>query len=243
MKLTVVTTFSKDNWQAYASRSIATWIQYFDSTVKFQFHCDWEPIADARITYIKSSVSKENFLARNHAANRQYLARRSSQGYTTRWDVYCHKVFAQCETAQSSDTELMLFLDADVACLCPITTQLLIELIGDSFCGYVGRDSPGTETGFILYNLTRDPRREFFKKFMGIYTTDQLFQFDQWDDCYIFDHCRVNSNLTFQNLSGSYSYFLDPIAVGPLGEFFDHWLSKKSKRQGFSKFRKFRGKI
>ena len=35
---------------------------------------------------------------------------------------------------------------------------------------------------------------------------------------------------------------LDPIAMGPLGEYFDHWISKTSKKQGTSKFRQFRDK-
>jgi hypothetical protein len=243
MNITVVTTFSKENWEMYANRSIATWFKYFDSNVKFQFHCDWKPISDPRITYVHSSPNKESFLSRNYAINRQYTKSRASQGYTTRWDVYCHKVFAQCEAGIHADTDLLLFLDADVACLAPITPELLINLIEDSFCGFVGRNSPGTETGFILYNLNKDPDRTFFKKFVNIYINDTLFDFEQWDDCFIFDHCRTTSNLRFKNLSGEYAHFLDPIAVGPLGDYFDHWLSKKSKRQGFSKFRKFRGKI
>ena len=52
-----------------------------------------------------------------------------------------------------------------------------------------------------------------------------------------------NSPLTFKNLSGRYSSFIDPIAVGEIGEYFDHWISKKSKQIGFSKHRKFRGKV
>lgn len=243
MTITVVTTFSRENWDLYASRSIPTWMTFFEHTVKFQFHCDWEPIDDPRITYIKSSPSKEDFLSRNYAVNRQFTQQRIGKGYTTRWDIYSHKVFAQCESALTIDTDMMLFLDADVACLTPITTNILIELLEDNFCGFVGRDSPGTETGFILYNLTKDPQRLFFKTFLDIYTNDLIFNFEQWDDCYIFDYCRNSSNLNFKNLSGKYTSFLDPIAVGPLGNYFDHWLSKKSKRQGFSKFRKFRGKI
>jgi len=243
MKITVVTTFSKENWDAYASRSIATWFKYFDSSINFQFHCDWKPIDNPRITYIDSSLEKENFLSRNYAIDRKYTKSRHSQGYTTRWDVYCHKVFAQCETALTVDTDLLLFLDADVACLSKITPELLYSLVGDNFCGFVGRDSPGTETGFILYNLNKDPEKTFFKKFLNIYTSDEIFELDQWDDCFVFDICRTTSNLNFKNLSGKYTNFLDPIAVGHLGEFFDHWISKKSKRQGSSKFRKFRGKI
>jgi hypothetical protein len=241
--ITVVTTFSKENWNAYANRSIPTWLTYFDSAVNFHFHCEWQPIYDSRINYINPSDEKENFLSRNYLIDRKYNKNRKNQGYTTRWDVYCHKVFAQCESALIAETDLLLFLDADVACISPITSEILFEFIENNFCGYVGRTSPGTETGFLLYNLTKDPDKKFFKEFLEIYTGDKIFDFDQWDDCFIFDHCRSNSSLSFKNLSGQYTNFLDPIAVGPLGEFFDHWLSKKSKRQGSSKFRKFRGKI
>ena len=72
---------------------------------------------------------------------------------------------------------------------------------------------------------------------------EQLFDFIQWDDCYIFDHLRSQSELNFVSMSGDYDFFIDPISVGPLGEYFDHWLGKLSKLRGYSKHRKFRGKL
>jgi hypothetical protein len=44
-------------------------------------------------------------------------------------------------------------------------------------------------------------------------------------------------------MSTNYEGFVDPISVGPLGEYFDHWMGKLSKVRGYSKHRKFRGKV
>lgn len=240
MSLTIVTTFSEKNWNAYANRSIPTWLNYFDANTKFHFHCEKEYINDSRITYFLDSQIKNEFLKRNKG--KQYPLE-DVPGYIKEWDRYCHKVFAQYESWICSDTDILLFLDADVACLKKFTIDDALKLLENNFCGFIGRDEPCTETGFILYNKSKDLENSFLLNFISYYLNDTLFDLPEWDDCHVFDLCRSNSNLSFKNLSGKYSKFLDPIAVGPIGEYFDHWLAGKSKRQGFSKFRKFRGKI
>jgi hypothetical protein len=240
MSITVITTFSEKNWISYANRSIPTWLKFFDANTKFHFHCDRKYIDDPRITYFFSSPEKENFINRNVD---KVHPMPDAPGYITRWDIYSHKVFAQYDSSKIADTDILLFLDADVACMSKFTEEDALRFLENNFCGYVGRDQPCTETGFILYNRTKDPDNSFLSEFVGQYTSDALFKLPEWDDCHIFDRCRIASNLSFKNLSGKYSSFLDPIAVGPLGEYFDHWISKKSKRTGFSKHRKFRGKV
>jgi hypothetical protein len=240
MSLTIVTTFSKDNWDQYANRSIPTWFKYLGNDVKFHFHCDWEPIDDPRITYTKLSLNKEDFLKRNYKAKRTHFAK----GHHGLWDRYCHKVFAQCETALEVNTDLLLFLDADVACMSTFTKDDAYRLLNGNFCGYIGRDEIGSETGFILYNLNLDPDRTFFNNFLNYYKLDKIFDLFHWDDCYVFDTCRKeNTSHSFINLSGKYYSFIDPISVGPLGEYFDHWMSKSGKARGRSKYREMRGTI
>ena len=238
-RTTVVTTFSFKNWKAYARRTIPSWLQYFDEGVDFHFFCNWQPLTDPRITYFPDSAQKTAFIERNKNANRVFP--RAAKGYVTRWETYCHKVFAQCESALATQSRFLLFLDADVSILKPIPRDYLGLLLNRKFCGYLARTQIGPETGFILYDLSKDPGRCFFKDFINYYLTDTLFDFDDgWDDTHPFDRCRRSSSLTFENLAGEYSRHLDPIAMGPLGEYFDHWISKTSKKQGTSKFRQFR---
>lgn len=240
MSITVVTTFSKDNWDQYASRSIPTWFNHFGPDVKFHFYCDWEPINDSRITYIKYSEEKESFLERNYKLNRTHFAK----GHHGKWDRYCHKVFAQCETASTVKSDLLLFLDADVACMKSFTEKDAYHFLNGNFCGYIGRNDIGSETGFILYNLTLDPSRIFFNNFLNYYRLDTIFDLFHWDDCHVFDACRTaNTTHSFINLSGKYCSFIDPISVGPVGEYFDHWMSKSGKARGSSKYRELRGTI
>ena len=239
--LTVVSTFSKDLWEQYGNRSIPTWFQHFDSNVKFHFHTEFEPIVDQRITYFLDTREKLNFLERNNAIGRSGTKDMHSVG--RKWNTYCHKVYAQYESFKNASTRFLLFLDADVAALKPFNGTIAADLLDKHFCGFIGRDMLLTETGFILYDLHNPGTSIFFESFIDLYNKDQLFNLESWCDCGAFDHIRKNSPLTFKNLSGRYSSFIDPIAVGEIGEYFDHWISKKSKQIGFSKHRKFRGKV
>jgi hypothetical protein len=239
--LTIVSTFTKDLWEEYGNRSIPTWFQYFDSTVKFHLHTEFKPIIDQRITYFLDTKEKLDFLKRNTRINRQGTKDMHPVG--RKWDTYCHKVYAQYESFKKSDTRYLLFLDADVAALKSFNGNIAADLLDNHFCGFIGRDSLLTETGFILYDLHYPGSSQFFESFIDLYNKDQLFNLTSWCDCGAFDHIRTNSPLLFKNLSGQYSHFIDPIAVGEIGEYFDHWISKKSKRKGFSKHRKFRNKV
>lgn len=199
---------------------------YLDQDIDFHFYSDWRPISDPRITYFPDSAQKTEFIERNRQRDRIFPVS-GAKGYVTRWDTYCHKVFAQCESAFATQSRFLLFLDADVAILKQVPSSHLESLLNQKFCGYIGRTQPCTETGFILYDMLKDPGRRFFTDFLNHYLTDNVFEFDDgWDDCHVFDRCRLCSELAFENLSGIYVDSLDPIALGPLGEYFDHWISK-----------------
>jgi hypothetical protein len=239
--LTVVSTFTESLWNEYGNRSIPTWFRYFESYIKFHFHTEFKPINDQRVTYFLDTKEKLNFLERNIQINR--IGTKDMHPVGRKWDTYCHKVYAQYESFKTADTRYLLFLDADVAALKPFTIDIATDLLQNYFCGFIGRDTLLTETGFILYDLEYEGSNNFFEDFIDLYNKDQLFNLESWCDCGAFDHIRLNSSLPFKNLSGRYSSFIDPIAVGDIGEYFDHWISKKSKRKGFSKHRKFRGKL
>lgn len=239
--LTVVSTFTQDLWKQYGNRSIPTWFQHFDPEIKFHFHTEFKPIVDQRITYFLDTKEKLDFLKRNIQIGRQGTKDMHPVG--RKWDTYCHKVYAQYESFKAADTRYLLFLDADVAALKLFDGRVAANMLDNNFCGYIGRDTLLTETGFILYDLQNTGAANFFENFINLYNKDQLFDLTSWCDCGAFDHTRSTSPLAFKNLSGRHSSFIDPIAVGEIGEYFDHWISKKSKRIGFSKHRKFRGKL
>lgn len=234
--LTIITTFNEELWEKYANRTIPSWMSNFDESVEFHFHTDgFKPLNDPRIKYFLDSKEKKNFIKRNdHVPVR---------GASTNWRAYCHKVFSQIDSSRISDNKLMMFLDADIAMLKPFSYDAASKFLDNKFCGCVLRDNHNTETGLILYDLSHINSKLFFNTFENLYLSGDLFHLPQLDDCYAFDVCRRRLDIEVSNLSGEYRWFIDPIAVGPLGEFFDHWISKNSKIRGYSKHRKFRGKI
>ena len=241
--ITVVTTLGEPQWQAYAQRSMPSWFDYMPSNTEFHLHTDlgFRPMNHISIRYFDDSRDKQDFIARNTVLNRRAPEHFHPVG--KRWNIYHHKVFAQYQSYQACRTRWMMFLDADVAMLKPFTVVVLKEWLTGKFCGYIGRDPLLTETGLLAYDLAADDPSSFFTPLIELYTQDLLFDLGSWDDCGAFDHVRTTCGLEFENLSGRYAQFVDPIAVGKVGEYFDHWISGKSKRQGFSKHRKFRGRI
>lgn len=240
--ITIVTTFNEAIWNQYASKSISTWFNHFDHKINFHFHTEgFVPIQDTRITYFQDSKDKIDFITRNQQLNRVLKKDVPSPG--RKWQSYCHKVFAQCESSVATNTRYMMFIDADVAVLEDFSIREFEAFLEDNFCGYVGRENLLTETGLIMYDLSKEGAADFFLDFKKLYTEDLLFELASWCDCSAFDTIRSNSKLTFKNLSGRYSKFLDPISVSDLGNYFDHWMGKLSKVRGYSKHRKFRGKV
>lgn len=234
--LTIVTTFNEALWERYANRSIPTWFDRFDKKVEFHFHTDgFEPIVDKRIKYFKDSEIKKKFIEQHQD--------KSITGAHNNWQGYCHKVFAQIESSRISDNQIMIFLDADVAMLEIFKFEIAVELLKDNFCGCVLRDNQNTETGVIFYNLALPQTSLFLNELENLYLSGDLFSLSGWDDCSAFDTCRKKLNLPVSSLSGEYSWFIDPIAIGPLSKYFDHWISKVSKLRGYSKHRKFRKKL
>jgi hypothetical protein len=240
--ITVITTFNESIWNSYASTSISTWFEHFDNNINFHFYTEgFVPINDQRITYFPDSVQKLNFIHRNQNLNR--IPNKSVPSPGRKWQAYCHKVFAQCESARLVDNKYMMFVDADVALLKRFSIKEFEAFLENNFCGYVGRERLLTETGLLMYDLSKEGSSDFFKDFESVYTEDKLFELESWCDCSAFDYTRSRSPMTFKNLSGKYATFLDPISVSDLGNYFDHWMGKLSKVRGYSKHRKFRGKV
>lgn len=237
--ISIITTLTSDIWESYANRSIPSWFDIFPSDTKFFFNCNFQPMADQRITYIDDNNEKIKFIATNREKNR--INKYPGPSVTKRWETYCHKVFAQYDAAMLCKTKYLIFLDADIKALKPFSIKEVSFLIGDSIGGCMMRDEVPTESSLIIYNMQHPKIFGFFEVFRNFYIDETVFDMVQWDDSYVFDQARKNFN--FKSLSGKYSKFLDPIALGPMGEYFDHWMSKSSKRNGFSKFRKLRGKI
>lgn len=234
--ITIVTTFNEALWEKYANRSIPTWFTYFDKTVEFHFYTDgFEPITDKRIRYFKDSNAKKNFTEKYQD--------KPITGTHNNWRAYCHKVFSQIESSRISNNKVMIFLDADVAMLEPFNFEKAVDFLKNNPCGCLLRDNFNTETGIILYDLESSQTATFFNELENLYLSGDLFSLPGWDDCVAFDTCRKKINLSVSNLSGEYSWFIDPIAIGPLGKYFDHWISKVSKLRGYSKHRKFRKRL
>lgn len=241
--ITVVTTLGEPQWQAYANRSMPSWFEHMPADTEFHLHTDrgFRPLTQVNIRYFDDTPQKQHFVLRNLAADRRAPDHFHPVG--KRWNIYHHKIFAQYESYRACGTRWMLFLDADVAMLQQFSVAVLRDWLAGRFCGYMGRDPLLTETGLLAYDLAADHTDKFFVPLIKLYTEDGLFALHSWDDCGAFDHVRETCGLAFENLSGQHAHFIDPIAVGKVGEYFDHWISGKSKRQGFSKHRKFRGRV
>ena len=121
-------------------------------------------------------------------ARRKFKVKRKTNiGY--RWDAvrFSNKVFAMLDASERSDTDVLIFLDADTYSNRDVPISILEETIPETcVLGYLGRPRE-PETGFVAYNLRHPATPAFLAAYKAMYTSDSLFRRRQWTDSYLLD--------------------------------------------------------
>jgi hypothetical protein len=114
-------------------------------------------------------------------------------GLGFRWDAirFSHKVYSVCHAARNTDAEVLFWMDADMVCHTPITTEFIQQQIPATVgLAYLGRERKFTECGLYAMNL-RDPvTQEWLGEFQRAYDSGRLMTMSEWNDCWVFDITR-----------------------------------------------------
>jgi hypothetical protein len=252
MKISVVTTFHEAGLKKYAQKMIDTFCQNWPEEVTLHIYPEkCNPIIKnhAHVTLFSLDDVQEltNFKnrwknvpkANGDVSQDPVRNKRKDAGKGFKWDAvrFAHKVYAIFHCAQTTDADVLVWMDADTICHSPITKHQLEKLIpADKDLCFLGRKGKYTECGLYAMNL-RSPRvQQFLKRFQEFYDNAEngIFTLAEWHDSFVFDAVRQQMQLNELDWSGHLiTGEGHPLINSEWGAFLDH-LKGGRKDQGRS---------
>jgi hypothetical protein len=252
MKYTVITTFNQRGLAEYGQRMINTFEQYWPSSVDLVIYTEnCTPIvkrANTRVLDIFQSSAECTAFVSKHKDNSEANGGRGphNQAFwnpkkSFRWQAvrFCYKVFAINHALDTTDTDWVIWLDADTHTHSPVSAEWLQSLCPDEYMScYLGRDNYHSECGWIAYNKHHTNISQFVNGVAAMYTSDAIFNYPEWHDSYIWDRVREQYNQSmFYNLNpfpNTKGLAKHPFINSKLGECMDH-VKGARKENGHSK--------
>lgn len=208
MNFTVVTTFHKEGYEKYGKRMIETFLKNWPQNVVLVVYAE-----NCQVT-----ESAPNLIVRDlHGASQELVAfkqrwknvpkangdvssdpirsRRKDSGKGFKWHAirFAHKVYAIFHAAKTSNSDILMWMDADTICHSPITLENLQKMIPqDKDLCYLGRKGKYSECGLYSMNLKSLTTQEFLKEFQRFYdfAEEGIFTLEEWHDSFVFDAVR-----------------------------------------------------
>jgi hypothetical protein len=206
MKKAVVTTFHKEGYDKYAKRMIQTFLETWPEDITLyaypQDHAIEESANNLVVRDLHDScpdlVAFKNKWGNDPKAKGEVATgpvdRKGKQpGIGFRWDAirFSHKIYAVCHAARNTDADILLWMDADMICHTPIPHHFIDRMCQPHIgLGFLGREKKFTECGLYYMNLKDSHTQKFLFEFQRAYDTGRLFQFSEWNDCWVFDEVR-----------------------------------------------------
>jgi hypothetical protein len=241
-KFAVCTTFNEKGYKKYGQRMIKSFLATWPKEVTLYVYaenCTVEETADNLIVKncerdLSDLVAfkerwKDTPKANGDVSNDPRRSQRKDSGKGFKWDAvrFAHKVYAIFDCAKNCNTDVLLWMDADMVC----HTEIHIDTI-DRFCPpeqelcFLGRKRKFSECGLYSMNLTSPMTRTFLNEFQRMYDQAEsgIFQLEEWHDSFVFDAVRVKfPSLKSLNWSdGLITGEGHPLINTPWGAYLDH---------------------
>jgi hypothetical protein len=209
MRYCVVTTFNAAGYEKYGHRMIQTFLQTWPAEVDLIVYAENCTVTEsaANLT-VHDLVAASPELAAFKAQWRDVpkangdvsadpaRARRKDSGKGFKWDAvrFSHKVYSIFHCAKHTQTDWLLWMDADTVCHSPVTVADLDRLCPASqdLC-FLGRRGKYTECGLYAMKLASTATQDFLQKFQTVYDHAEtgIFTLAEWHDSFVFDHVRT----------------------------------------------------
>jgi len=249
MKYTVITTFNADGYAKYGQRMIKTFLQNWPvNLVVYAEGCSVQetaPNLEVRDISVVNALSafKQQWQgvprANGDVSADPVRSQRKDAGKGFKWDAvrFAHKVYSIFHCANHTDTDWLIWMDADTVCHSPITTDDLARLCPpDKDLCFLGRRGKFSECGLYAMNLHSPAVQLFLLKFQQMYdhAVEGIFDLAEWHDSFVFDAVRQKVKLTELDWS---SHVITgeghPLINSDWGAYLDH-LKGKRKTTGRS---------
>ena len=214
----IVTTYPPKDWDIYVKRNIESWVDNLDAEIIVYAEDDRGRIPGTETRALGEVSGVKEFLRTIRAfppAHGQF-----GNKYDYNFDAwkFCRKVFAQFDAAQGYDG-LLVWLDADVECLQPITEERLASMVNT--VGLYQRKDYHSECGIVLFNLPA--AQGLMMAYRNLYTSGYIFRYPMgWHDCWALDLAIERLDVKADNLSPQLSEGLEVVSASVLGPYFRH---------------------
>jgi hypothetical protein len=210
MKYTVITTFNADGYAKYGQRMIQTFLQNWPvDLVVYAEGCNVTETAPnllvrdiAVVTDLTAFKQQWQGVpkANGDVGADPVRSQRKDAGKGFKWDAvrFAHKVYSIFHCAKHTDTDWLIWMDADTVCHSPITQEDLERLCPETsdLC-FLGRRGKYTECGLYAMNLRNQRTRNFLTQFQRYYDDAEqgIFTLAEWHDSFVFDAVRKHHPL------------------------------------------------
>ena len=216
MNYTIVTTFNLRGYEIYGRRMIQTFLTNWPAEVTLVVYAEGCKVAESAANLIVRDLGQVGEMvefknrwrnvpkANGDVSGDPVRSKRKDAGKGFKWDAvrFAHKVYSIFDCAKQSNSDWLLWMDADMVCHSPITVEKLDELCREDLC-FLGREGKYSECGLYAMNLHSERVQAFLKKFQAYYdhAEEGIFTLDEWHDSYVFDAVRKQVGMNIVNWS------------------------------------------
>jgi hypothetical protein len=187
MKYACITTFSASGYEQYGRRFLETYLKHWNVPIWVYWEGPDHPnVNHDLLTWMDLNLDEDR---------RAFMGRHTDHPSDYRFQIirFAHKIWALTdpERIEEVDTENWIWLDADIETTDTVDDAFLETICPAGFCGaYLGRlDWNHSECGFVSYNR-RYGGIAFLSELRKIYRSDEILNFDEHHDSFIFDQIR-----------------------------------------------------
>jgi hypothetical protein len=207
MKISIVTTFHKAGYEQYGQRMIKSFLENWPKTVILHVYAEDVEVLERADNLIIHNLHKESLdlvkfkttwknvpKANGDVSGDPFRSRRKDLGKGFKWDAirFSHKVYSIFHCAKICDSDLLLWMDADMVCHSPITHEKIESMCVKGDLCFLGRNGKYTECGLYSMNLNSSGITIFLEKFQYYYDNAEvgIFTLSEWHDSFVFDCVR-----------------------------------------------------
>lgn len=193
----VVTTFPSAAFELYGRAMLQSFTANWPAQIPILCFLDDDTIAGEA----EKLLRPQDAIAIHKNKDRQAFLERNAgkdapDNYRKQALRFCHKVFALKDASDywknSKDEKkarYLIWMDADVLTTRPVSLEEISRCLPEqgACVSYLGRkDWDHSECGWLAFDL-QNGGHDFIDKWVEIYTSDEVFHYEQWHDSWLFD--------------------------------------------------------
>ena len=250
---TVVTTFHQAGYELYGKRMIESFLKNWPASVKLYVYAENCTVTESapNLSVFNLETASPELVefkqtwkdvpkANGDVSADPVRSKRKDAGKGFKWDAvrFSHKVYSIFHAAKNTDSDYLIWMDADMVCHSPIAQEDIDRLIDSSSdLYYLGRKGKFSECGLYAVNLRSGSSQNFLKLFQQYYddAKNGIFTLEEWHDSFVFDAVRKQLPLVQKDWSeGIVKGEGHPLINSAWGAYLDH-LKGQRKHLGKSK--------